>query len=303
MSICQKYQDIELNTTHIEKMKRIIIPALLGLLCAFPSGAQSRTDTLRVSDLFTTHVIFTTDLIYADLSNSQAMAAKILDQSKNMMALKARESFSSPLSVSALESNGRMHTYIVKYDSHPASLVYDMRDRMDAVPSYADRERNLKSRRGGAAAGSQEGLYRRGDAPLLNDVVNASQSLWHISTRQYDIAVTCINILSYSDITYMVFTIDNGSGVSYECADATFVIESRKKTRKSVVYDRNLFPKSRYGTISCAPGSSTRIGYSLDKISLSKDQVLKVYFYEQGGQRELVLTVDSADINKAKTAL
>ena len=41
----------------------------------------------------------------------------------------------------------------------------------------------------------------------------------------------------------------------------------------------------------------------MPKVSLSKDQVLRVYFYEQGGQRELVLTIDAADINRAKTTL
>ena len=41
----------------------------------------------------------------------------------------------------------------------------------------------------------------------------------------------------------------------------------------------------------------------MDKISLSKDQVLKVYFYEQGGQRELMLTINYDDINKAKSGL
>ena len=101
----------------------------------------------------------------------------------------------------------------------------------------------------------------------------------------------------------MVFSIRNSSGVSYECPDATFVVESRKRSKRGVVYDRNIFPKSRYGTASCAPKSSTKIGYSLDKVSLSRDQVLRVYFYEQGGQRELVLTVDARDINRARTYL
>ena len=283
-------------------MKRIILSALTGLVTCLAAVAQSPVDTLKVSDLFTTHIIFTTDLIYADLSNSQAMAAKILEPSKNMMALKARGPFDIPMSVSALESNGRMHTFIVIYEQHPSSLVYDQRDMPRNVQENAGDKAQVKSRKG-KADNSQEALYRRYDAPILNDVVAAPQSLWHISTKQYDIAVTCINILSYSDITYMVFTLENGSGVSYECSDATFVIESRKKSKRSVVYDQNLFPKSRFGTISCAPGKTTRIGYSLDKISLSKDQVLKVYFYEQGGQRELVLTIDSSDINRAKTSL
>ena len=101
----------------------------------------------------------------------------------------------------------------------------------------------------------------------------------------------------------MVFSLKNGSGVSYDCTDATFVVESRKRSKKSVVYDKNIFPKSRWGTISCPPGETTVIGYTLEKVSLAKDQVLRVYFYENGGQRELVLTIDAKDINRAKTFL
>ena len=264
--------------------------AVFLALCG-SARAQESADTIRVSDLFTTHVIFNTDLIYADLSNSQVMAAKILEQSKNMMALKARTPFGTPLSVSALESNGTMHTYIVLYEEHPERLVYDMR------PAAPEPEQKGKTRKGSA------GLYRQGDAPLLQDVVAAPQALWHISTQEYDISVTCTRILSYSDITYLVFTLTNRSGVSYECPDATFVVESRRRSRKTVVYDRNIFPKSRFGTASCAPGETASIGYTLKKVSLAKDQVLRVYFYEQGGQRELVLTIDARDINGARSAI
>ncbi len=276
-------------------MKRIL-PFLFAALALAPAAAAQRADTLRVSDLFTTHVIFSTDLIYADLSNSTACAAKILEQSKNMMALKARSPFTAPLSVSALESNGAMHTYIVVFDQAPEALVYDMgREDHTAAPDAAP---------GGKGAGKRTaGLYRRGDAPLLQDVVAAPQALWHICARQYDLEVTCTNILSYSDMTYVVFRLRNRSGVSDECPDATYVVESRKSSKRGVVYDRNIFPKSRYGTVSCAPKGETRIGYSLDKVSLAKDQVLRVYFYEEGGQRELVLTIAAKDINRARTAL
>ena len=275
--------------------------AALLLLAGLPAAAQQHSDTLRVSDLFTTHIIFNTDLIYADLSNSQACIGKILEQSKNMMALKARSPFATPLSVSALESNGTMHTFIVVFEENPKELVYDIRFGSGPELENASATKRKNGRR--TASGGQAGLYRKADAPLLKDVVEAPQALWHISAHQYDIEVVCTNILSYSDITYLVFSLKNSSGVSYECQDATFVVESRKRSSKSVVYDRNIFPKSRWGTASCAPRSITRIGYSMDKVSLAKDQVLKVYFYEQGGQRELVLTIDAADINRAKTAL
>jgi hypothetical protein len=273
-------------------MRRLYAFTLVLCLAGGALCARERTDTLRISDLFTTHIIFNTDLIYADLSNSQVVAAKILDQSKNMMALKARAPFYAPLSVSALESNGTMHTYIVTYDPEPGTLVYDMRAHHENASP-----RGKKANKGGA------GLYRKGDAPLLQDVVTGPQRLWHIATRSYDIEIVCTNILSYSDITYIVFSVDNRSGVSYECPDAAFVVESRKRSRRGVVYDKSLFPKSRSGTASCAPGTTTRIGYSLDKVSLSKEQVLRVYFYELGGQRELVLTIGAKDINHAKSAL
>ena len=273
-------------------MKKTFFLTAMVVFLSFNAPAKEPSDTLHVSDLFTTHIIFQTDLIYADISNSQVMAAKILEQSKNMMALKARVPFDFPLSVSALESNGTMHTYIVTFEENPESLVYDMR------PEEGPQDGKGKKKGSDTAA-----LYRKGDAPLLKDVVAAPQTLWHISRQEYDISVTCTNILSYSDITFMVFSIVNRSGVSYDCPDATFVVESRKRSRKTVVYDRNIFPKSRWGTISCAPGETTSIGYSLEKVSLAKDQVLKVYFYETGGQRELVLTVDAKDINRAKTTL
>jgi len=282
-------------------MKHTLAALACAILIPAAAGAQGRPDTLRISDLYTSHVIFNTDLIYADLSNSQTTAAKIVEQSRNMMAIKARAPFSTSMSVSALESNGHMHTFIVEYCRQPSTLVYDLTAMSIVHPAdtaASGRKRNVKARDAG-----QAGLFRKADAPLLKDVTASPQQLFHLCTRQYDIEITCINILSYSDITYMVFNVKNSSGVSYECSDATFVIESRKKTRKSIVYDRNLFAKSRCGTISCAPGESSRIGYCLDKISLAKDQIMKVYFYEQGGQRELVLSIDPKDINKAANTL
>ena len=97
-----------------------------------------------------------------------------------------------------------------------------------------------------------------------------------------------------------VLSLKNGGGVSYEAGDATFVIESRKKGKRSIQYERNLYPKERSGSLSAAPGSTSRILYRFDKVTLTKDQVLKVYVYETGGQRHLVLTVNHYDINRAR---
>lgn len=263
-------------------MKRTILLAAAALLLSLQAPAQ--TDTLRISSAFTTHIIFSTDLTYADLSNSNVVAAKIVEQNKNMLALKARMSFKEPTSVSALESNGTMHTWIVEYDPSPANLIIDTRSKVSAS-------------RGGV---SRTG---HGDAPVLSDVIGYRQGLYHLGETRYDISVLCENIYAYSDITYIVLSLKNQSGVSFDIGDATFVIESKKKSKRTVIFDKTLFPRSRYGSLSAAPGETARIAYSFDKMTLSDDQVLNIYFYETDGQRNLKLTVNTRDINKATKPL
>lgn len=261
----------------MKHLSAIILALLAGLL---PAAAQ--TDTLHISASYTTHVIFSTDLTYADLSNNRVVAAKIVEQNKNMLAVKARAQFDEPTSVSALESNGRMHTWIVVYDPSPAELIVDTREEVQ--------------RSGGRSGVSRSG---HGDAPVLSDVIGMRQGLFHLGEIQYDISVLCENVFAYSDITYIVLSLRNASGVSYDIGDATFVVESKKKGKRTVLYDKTLFPRSRYGSLSAAPGETARIAYSFDKMTLSNDQVLKIYFYEYSGQRNLVLTLDTDDINKA----
>ncbi len=308
--------------------KNLIVVFALMLACL---GAQAKVDTLRISTHYTTHVIFATDITYADLSNNKVVAGKIIEQNKNMLALKAREVFTEPCSVSALESNGTMHTFIVVYQEHPSELVIDIRKRQAQAEStvsntgggggnYSSRTARLiaevKEKEGridkhkeqggggsrqGGGSGDNVSTWKTGQAPLLQDVVKQPQHLYHIGCKEYDIQVMCEDISSFSDITYMILSLRNNSGISYDIGDATFVIESKGNNRKRTVkYDKTVFPRNRHGKLSAGPGEYTRVAYSFDKLTLSKDQVLRVYLYENEGQRNLVMTINSKDINKAR---
>ena len=284
--------------------RRLSLGVLLVFWCALAEA--ERIDTLRVSVAYTTHIIFATDLTYADLSNSRYVAAKIIEQNKNMLALKARERFGDSRSVSALESNGTMRTFIVVFDEHPKELVVDLRKRGEGtrpqVSSTAGREQSqARSRPADSGAGRVVSTWKTGSAPLLSDVVKQPQHLFHIGCKEYDIQVLCEDISSFSDITYITISLRNNSGISYDISDATFVVESKRSGKRTVRVDKTIFPRSRYGRLSAGPGEYTRIAYSFDKMTLSKDQVLKIYMYEEGGQRNLVMTVDTKDINRART--
>ncbi len=300
----------------IIRMKRVIMAMAALAMALLPASAQS--DTLRVSAHFTSHVIFSTDVTYADMSNSRSIAAKVIEQNKNMIAVKAREPFIEPCSISALESNGRMWTFVVVFDDSPSKLIVDTRERerikaRESQPELQDenvdkgkrngrkRERKVPAKKWTDAQTAS--TWKKGDAPTLDEVSSLSREVFHIGTSGYGISVMCENLYSYSDITYMVLSVRNGSGISYSVADATFVIESRKQSKRTVSYDQTVFPRSRYGSLSAGPGEEGKIVYSFDKMTLSKDQVLRIYLYEEGGQRNLVMTVSPSDINKAKSIM
>ena len=282
-------------------MKKIL--SLLFLSMGFSVLSHAQIDTLYISNLYTTHIVFTTDLTYADLSNTSNIAAKIIEQNKNMLALKARTPFTSTASVTALESNGEIHTYIIAFKAHPKELIYDTREKSKkGLIDEGGSDAEVKEK-GGKKFSTKKDVVsnlRKEDAPSLEDVINAPQQLFHIASRSGKIEFVCENVFAYSDITYITLSLNNRSGVSYETGDATFVIESRNKSKRKIIYEQSIFPKNRYGTLTVASHSKGRISYTLDKLTLAPDQVLKIYLYENTGRRNLILTLSPDDVNQAK---
>ncbi len=268
---------------------------------------KASMEVVEVSEKFTTHIIFATDINYADLSKPSVLTGKLVDQGKNKLALMARAPFQGMANITVEEANGMFHSYLLRYKETPDNLVVDTRDDS---PSTASRHngsasvvRASKEKEAGVVSVSRRGLaanaLKRGDAPLLSEVVEMRQSLYHLGSVAHHLTLLCENIFAYSDITYLVFSLKNDSGISYETGDATFVLESHNGMRRKIVYEKTILPKNRFGKLTTAARSQSRIAYSFDKLTLSNDQVLKVYVYENGGNRNLVMTLTAKDINGA----
>lgn len=262
---------------------------MTAVLVAASVACHAQTDTLGISTAFTTHIVFNSEIIYADLSSPGNVAAKIIEQNRNLLALKARSPFSESTSVSALESNGDMHTFIVVYEQSPVRLIIDMRKGV---------QRTGDSSAGSVASGVS--LGGRSDAPAISEVAEYSQALHHIGARKYGITILCEEIISYSDVTYLIISLRNSSSVSYSVTEASFMMESERKGKRAVSFEKSISPKNRHGSLSAAPGEKSRIVYAFDKMTLAEGQIVKVYLYEDGGQRNLEMTISEKDINKAR---
>ena len=100
---------------------------------------------------------------------------------------------------------------------------------------------------------------------------------------------------------YVVQNIENKSATTYSLSEPRFSIESKKRTKRGLVYEKQIFPKNILGMEPIAPNAQTRMVFSFDKISVLQGQVFRAYLYESGGTRNYVITFSEKDINKALT--
>lgn len=263
-------------------MRRVILFAVL--LTAFVNVATaSSIDTVYISTMSTTHIRFSSELKYVDLSN-KVLSARIVEGSKDIVAVKAKEAFEFTTTMSCLEADGRLHTFIVAYDESPEVLIVDMR-RSPVKPGMTDmtkpRVTDLVQEDLDEKVGVQDSLERE---------------IYHIGDVAYDIKVLCENVIIKDDVTYIVLSVENGSAVSYSMSSPRFVIESKRKTKRWLVYEKQLFPKHTSGEIVTAPGTVSRMVFSFDKVTLVKRQVFRIYLYEDGGPRNFVLSFGVRDL-------
>ena len=273
------------------KTKFLIAIFLTGWLCSGIASAQA-LDTLFISTTQVVHLRFASELKYVNLGN-KSIVAKIVDGSKDYVAVKAREPFDICTSMSCLESTGAMHTFLVAYREHPARLDVDTR-----TPS-----------RTAGSAGTAATAEVRPSAPADTSFSFSAQSfetiaampkeLYHIGTRDYGIELFCDNLLIKDDVLFVVFSLKNGSTVSYELSDPRFAIESKRRIKRGLLYEKAIFPRNSYGLGVTAPDSTSRPIFTFDKVTLTKGQVLRVYFYERGGARNFCITLTPKDISRA----
>ena len=243
-------------------------------------------DTIEVSSIYDSHMVYSSEIKHAHVSDPGNITSMVIQQSPNILAIKARNNFGSATSsVTVLESEGRIHTYIVRFNDHPSSLIMNFQDGPRRTQSG---QVQVVSR------------LRHNDAPVLAEVKDYPQGIFHVATRKDKITVVCENVFSYSDITYITLRIENRSGVSFEADRTSFVIGSKPRRKNIIVEETNLLPKASVGSLTVAPGSKEKITYSFDKITLSKDQLLRICVYELNGRRDFFLSLSPKDINEAR---
>jgi len=277
---------------------RRLLSFMAAAVCLLAVHAAGEVQVIEVNTLSTTHVVFLTDLSYVDVSRQEVIVARIVDASKNMLALKARAPFDFETTISALEANGTMHTFKVRYSDSPERLVVDTRSGADGGPVNTQRRPGTDQEAGLNVAGGSSN-FGQADAPTLQEVVALPQRIFDIGDRAYRIQALCTNIFVYSDVMYIVIELQNSSDIGYEAGEAQFTVESAATRRRSLSVDKTLWARSSYGSLSCGPRQTSIVGYTVPKTTLLKGEELCIYIYEKNGTRNLKLRLLDSDVNYA----
>ncbi len=252
-------------------MKRILLSAVFTMSFILTNGRTY--DTLYISTLHTTHLIFEDELTYVDISN-KVIAAKVAENNRQVLAIKAKEKFNFTATISTLGSTGEMNTFIVLFRETPETLIIDKRRSQSGHA-----ESNIEVR-------PYDGVMQK--------------KLHHIADKRYGIEILCDNIFVDRDVTGVVISIENQSGVSYASEGVMFVLENRRKSKRKPLLEKPVFPVRTSGMLSAGPGQKASVVHYFDKLSLTKDRVMKAYIYESGGTRHYTLELNHNDINKAE---
>lgn len=276
--------------------KLLIAILLLGWLCSGIASAQA-PDTLFISTTQVVHLRFGSELKYVNLGN-KAIVAKIVDGSKDYVAVKAREPFDICTSMSCLESTGAMHTFLVAYLEHPSRL--DIDTRITAASPEAPSPGEAASPFSFSSSPYADGGPSASSPIEFESLVSMKPELFHLGTSGYGIDILCENIFYKDDVLFLLISLKNGSAVSYGLSDPRFSVESKRRTKRGLQYEKAIFPKKAYGLGVVQPDATGKMVFTFDKVSLTRGQVFRIYFYERGGARNFVLTLGMNDINKAK---
>ena len=138
------------------------------------------------------------------------------------------------------------------------------------------------------------------NAIRFEEISNLKKELYPIGTRGYGINILCENIIVKDDVLFLLISLKNESAVSYELSAPRFAVESKRRTKRGLQYEKAVFPKQSYGLGVTAPGDVGKMVFTFDKIALTRGQVFRVYFYEKGGARNFVLTLSAGDVNGAR---
>ena len=253
---------------------------------------------LEVTFSKTVHIIFPAGIRYVDLGSIDLMAAKA-DGAENVLRVKAAaQGFKKESNLSVITDDGSYYTFNVKYADEPVKLSVEMADFFhgwntlnkpgNEIPVYL------------SELGNESPYLVR----LIMETVyrNNRTKIKHIGSKNFGVQYLLKGIYSHNELLFFHFGLKNSSSVSYDIDCITFKIVDKKIAKRTAIQEQVILPLRSYNqVISVSGGKEERTVFTLPKFTIPNDKQLVIELLEKDGGRNQTLTVENADLIRAKT--
>lgn len=269
---------------------------MLAVLCVqlcFPQSSLPVMDEIKACRLGitydkTSHLIFPSEIRYADLGSGLLMAAKAEDANNVLRVKAAVRDFEQQTNLSVITTDGRFYSFDVHYDPNPKILGYNI-----GANGNAGSQSTLFEELGESSPSTAESVMKR-----IYD--NDKRVIRHIRTRNAGAEFRLNGIYVHDGKYYFHIALYNSTNVPYRIDFLNFKIADRNKARRTAVQQKAISPLRVYrpaGEIKA--GGSERCVYVLDLFTLTDGKLLLIEIYEKNGGRQQTLKIKNSDLLKA----
>jgi conjugative transposon TraN protein len=264
----------------MKKNKNILLLAIILGTC-LNGICQSRNDTLDITFLKTTSLIFDYPIINVDRGSRDVLAQKVREVDNTLQIKAARRSFPET-NLTVITADGKLHHFYVCYSEEPQTQTFKI-DSTDVEIKFKERL-NVKE------------FQRKSDRILRGRKHSAVENV-----SKYKIKFSLNGIYIDDDVIFYQVQIKNKSNINYDIQSLRFFIRDKQKLKRTASQEDELFPLYVKDKISKINGrASASIVYALQKFTIPNAETLDIELFEKNGGRNLRLRIDNQAIVKAE---
>ena len=275
--------------------KQIILTIGLIMLVAIGYSQKrlipvKKTDTLEISDIKTTHLLFDQKIKYLDVGSPYFVA----DTTKQMIRLKhigeelidVRSQFSN---LTVITEDGGYYSMVLAYKRFQNNLTYKVRrtdEFADAIKSDAQAKKDENS--------ELESLCNTVDRHYNNKI--------HIKNNSGDINIRVTGIFYTDQKIGLRLELENQSTIDFDIDNILFRTKLKKRFAKDYLYQERVIHPINMCTdnLEIAGNGQQTITLLFDKFMLNEKEKLSVDVFEMNGGRSATIDIPRDELLKPK---
>lgn len=266
-------------------MRAIITLFLLSTMLLHGRAQNVFVNTLEVSNLKTTSIIFPTKIMSIDIGTRDVLAQRVTG-TENVLQVKAGNQSFPETNLTIITESGTLHQFDVRFCTAPKSCYFVVGEDGDVqsvtTVVFEDAE----------TTAFYQSAYR-----FIRSQANTSTH----STKDNRIELSLNGIYVKTDKLFLPIAIANGSFIPFQIESVRFFIRDKKQAKKTAVQEIELKPVAVNNEMKeVRENGSANAIWVLDKFVFPNSKELIILISERNGSRSIQMKIPGKALQRAQ---